>query len=80
MVRVLPSPLNMSDERVEKLMCNHSRRFDSLPQQTQNLKQGENINWFNLGKNNIQIYPLSCLFLICMKNKVIYRQNIHNIS
>ncbi|XP_077988979.1 elongation factor-like GTPase 1 [Glandiceps talaboti] len=35
----LPSPLEISEERVEKLMCSAGRRFDSLPQQTQDLKK-----------------------------------------
>ncbi|XP_067873831.1 elongation factor-like GTPase 1 [Heterodontus francisci] len=35
----LPSPLDIAAERVEKLMCVRSRRFDSLPAQTQALKQ-----------------------------------------
>ncbi|XP_078283410.1 elongation factor-like GTPase 1 isoform X2 [Rhinoraja longicauda] len=35
----LPSPLDITEERVEKLMCVRSRRFDSLPVQTQALKQ-----------------------------------------
>ncbi|KAM3626069.1 uncharacterized protein V6R79_022109 [Siganus canaliculatus] len=34
----LPSPLDMAAERVEKLMSVGARRFDSLPQQTQELK------------------------------------------
>uniref|UniRef100_A0A8C6S756 Elongation factor-like 1 n=1 Tax=Neogobius melanostomus TaxID=47308 RepID=A0A8C6S756_9GOBI len=35
----LPSPLEMSAERVEKLLSVGARRFNSLPQQTQELKQ-----------------------------------------
>ncbi|XP_067827713.1 elongation factor-like GTPase 1 [Heptranchias perlo] len=35
----LPSPMDIAAERVEKLMCVRSRRFDSLPAQTQALKQ-----------------------------------------
>ncbi|XP_072321106.1 elongation factor-like GTPase 1 [Eucyclogobius newberryi] len=35
----LPSPLVVSAERVEKLMSVGARRFDSLPDQTQKLKQ-----------------------------------------
>uniref|UniRef100_A0A672H227 Elongation factor like GTPase 1 n=1 Tax=Salarias fasciatus TaxID=181472 RepID=A0A672H227_SALFA len=34
----LPSPLDMAAERVEKLMSVGARRFDSLPEQTQQLK------------------------------------------
>lgn len=42
-VRKLPSPLSMSEERVEKLMCSQMRKFDSLPPETQNLKQCKNL-------------------------------------
>ncbi|XP_069767762.1 elongation factor-like GTPase 1 isoform X2 [Narcine bancroftii] len=35
----LPSPLDITVERVEKLMCTRSRKFDSLPAETQALKQ-----------------------------------------
>ncbi|KAL3866062.1 hypothetical protein ACJMK2_043403 [Sinanodonta woodiana] len=35
----LPSPLEMSEEKVEKLMCSQSRRFDSFPAETQKLKK-----------------------------------------
>lgn len=35
----LPSPLDMTEERVEKLMSVGARCFDSLPEQTQQLKQ-----------------------------------------
>ncbi|KAL4613288.1 elongation factor-like GTPase 1 [Arapaima gigas] len=35
----LPSPLDMAAERVEKLMCVGARRFDCLPQKTQELKR-----------------------------------------
>lgn len=37
----LPSPLDMAEERVEKLMSVGTRRFDSLPPQTQELKKGK---------------------------------------
>lgn len=36
----LPSPLDMAAERVEKLMSVGARRFDTLPEQTQELKRG----------------------------------------
>uniref|UniRef100_A0A8D0CLE9 Elongation factor-like 1 n=1 Tax=Scleropages formosus TaxID=113540 RepID=A0A8D0CLE9_SCLFO len=35
----LPSPLDMAAERVEKLMCVGARRFDCLPEKTQELKR-----------------------------------------
>ncbi|KAK3097670.1 hypothetical protein FSP39_011945 [Pinctada imbricata] len=34
----LPSPLELTEDRVEKLMCSQNQRFDSLPPQTQELK------------------------------------------
>ncbi|NXS70094.1 EFL1 GTPase, partial [Pandion haliaetus] len=34
----LPSPLDITAERVEKLMCVGARTFDSLPPETQELK------------------------------------------
>ena len=38
----LPSPLEMAEERVEKLMSGGLRKFDSLPQETRELKPGIN--------------------------------------
>ncbi|XP_007436022.1 elongation factor-like GTPase 1 [Python bivittatus] len=35
----LPSPLDITAERVEKLMCVGAKTFDSLPQETQDLKE-----------------------------------------
>lgn len=37
----LPAPTEVSSERVEKLMSVGMRRFDSLPEKTQQLKKGE---------------------------------------
>lgn len=37
----LPSPLDIAAERVEKLMSVGARRFETLPEQTQELKAGE---------------------------------------
>ena len=39
-VRQLPGAASMSEERAERLLCPLSRRFDSLPEQTQRLKHG----------------------------------------
>ena len=36
----LPSPMEIHNERVEKLMCSGLRTFDSLPAKTQSLKKG----------------------------------------
>lgn len=40
----LPSPLDMTAERVEKLISVGARRFDSLPEETQQLKKGSSVN------------------------------------
>ena len=37
----LPSPLQLSEERVERLMCSRSQAFQSLPHTTQLLKDSE---------------------------------------
>lgn len=37
----IPSPLDITAERVEKLMCVGARTFDSLPPETRELKSGE---------------------------------------
>ena len=49
-VSKLPSPLDVSPERVEKLLCPVSRRFDSLPTATQKLKHGKLHNPFFYGR------------------------------
>lgn len=36
----LPSPLEISESRAEKLMCTKDQHFDSLPPETQHLKNG----------------------------------------
>ena len=40
-VEKLPNPQEIGDERVEKLLCSELRTFDSLPEETQRLKNGE---------------------------------------
>ena len=40
-VEKLPSPLEITEDRIEKLMCSHGKRFDKLPQKTQQLKDGK---------------------------------------
>ena len=39
--RKLPSPLEVSEARAERLMCDSTKTFDSLPPSTQELKNGE---------------------------------------
>ena len=38
-LKTLPSPKDITSERAEQLMCSKAARFDSLPQETQNLKK-----------------------------------------
>lgn len=37
--QLLPSPLDLTETRVENLMCSRLRKFQSLPQETQKLKE-----------------------------------------
>ena len=63
----LPSPAEILSERVEKLMCSGVRTFDSLPDETQSLKDGELRRLFSL--SFLAIAPnLFCIFfyLICL--------------
>ena len=39
-VEHMPSPLNLSRERIEKLMCSSAKAFDSFPHETQLLCEG----------------------------------------
>jgi hypothetical protein len=39
-VTQLPNPKSLNTEKIEQLMCNKSRRFDTLLPETQQLKQG----------------------------------------
>lgn len=43
-VDLLPSPVEMSPERAERLICPRSMRFDELLNDTQQLKDGESPN------------------------------------
>lgn len=36
----VPSPVELKEEKVEGLMCSSALKFDVLPQETRNLKQG----------------------------------------
>ena len=40
-VEKLPSPLELTNERVENLICSKIKSFKGLPQATQDLKNGE---------------------------------------
>jgi hypothetical protein len=54
----LPSPLQMSNERVEKLLASRAHPFDTLPPATQQLKNGTNFGFSCLKK-------ISCLLGAC---------------
>jgi hypothetical protein len=47
-VEKLPSPLEISSERIEKLMCGGLRSFESLPDKTRTLKHGVCVNFHDL--------------------------------
>lgn len=58
----LPSPAEILSERVEKLMCSGVRTFDSLPDETQSLKDGELRRLFSLSFSAV-VPNLFCIFL-----------------
>lgn len=39
-IDVLPSPLEMTGDKVEHLICNKAKHFKNLPKETQLLKEG----------------------------------------
>lgn len=57
-VEKLPNPQEISDERVEKLMCSGLRTFDSLPEETQRLKNGECFLYLSLSFLDYGYSPL----------------------
>ncbi|XP_075966032.1 elongation factor-like GTPase 1 isoform X3 [Anarhichas minor] len=61
----LPSPLEMVAERVEKLMSVGARRFDSLPEQTQELKRA--FLQSSSGENDPVIVFVSKMFAVDTK-------------
>ena len=63
-VEKLPNPQEISDERVEKLMCSGLRTFDSLPEETQRLKYGECFLYLSLSLFWIMVIP-RCGWLVC---------------
>ena len=63
-VEKLPNPQEISDERVEKLMCSGLRTFDSLPEETQRLKNGECFLYLSLSLFWIMVIP-RCGWLVC---------------
>ncbi|XP_028439312.1 elongation factor-like GTPase 1 [Perca flavescens] len=61
----LPSPIDMTAERVEKLMSVGPRRFDSLPEQTQELKRA--FLQCSSGENDPLIIFVSKMFAVDTK-------------
>ncbi|XP_074515485.1 elongation factor-like GTPase 1 [Sebastes fasciatus] len=61
----LPSPLDVAAERVEKLMSVGARRFDSLPEQTQELKRA--FLQCSSGENDPLIIFVSKMFAVDTK-------------
>lgn len=44
-VEQLPHPRALNTDKIEQLMCNKNRRFDTLLPQTRQLKQGKILRW-----------------------------------
>lgn len=66
----LPSPLQLTEERVERLMCNSSQTFQSLPLKTQSLKDSEKLAVVHICRSSVNCNVLCvCLsfveFLSC---------------
>lgn len=53
-----PSPLDVTDERVEGLMCDHSVRFETLHPRTKALKQGLLVYQVFGGSNSLHSFRL----------------------
>lgn len=69
----LPSPLDMTTERVEKLMSVGTQQFISLPEKTQELKKGTHTR---LHFNCSACVPLSALLLRIILPAIEF-QNFH---
>ena len=75
-VRQLPGAASMSEERAERLLCPLSRRFDSLPEQTQRLKHGT-----SLAARALSITAqLKTLRYACVYEFNLYSQNLHTVA
>ena len=61
-VQQLPSPLNLSEERVEKLMCGATQTFQSLPHNSQVLKESKHRLATKVTQANIALSSQYILF------------------
>ena len=61
----LPSPLQLTPERVEKLMCSSAKTFDSFPRQTQLLKEGGFVCMSGYLSGYLSVLPI-CLAVYCL--------------
>ena len=59
----LPSPLQLTPERVEKLMCSSAKTFDSFPRQTQLLKKGGSVCMSGYLSGYLSVLPI-CLAVV----------------
>jgi ribosome assembly protein 1 len=59
-VEVLPSPLDVTKEKVEHLMCSKLKVFKCLPKETQELEKG--MHYFNIFVNRLSFLDLNVYF------------------
>jgi len=58
---LLPSPLEMSNDRIEKLLCSRNHSFAMMPPATQQLKHGRNILCIIILLSNIISVQYHCV-------------------
>lgn len=68
----LPSPFEISVERVERLMCSHGERLDTMPEATQSLKQ--NFLSCSTSSESPLIIYVSKMFLVDKKSLPEFKQ------
>lgn len=66
----LPSPNSLSEEKIEKLICSSAQRFDSLPPETQKLK--DCFVACSSGDDDPVIVFISKMFPVGFKTKLSY--------
>ena len=62
----LPNPLQLTPERVEKLMCSSAKTFDSFPRQTQLLKEGGSVCLSGYLSICLSVCLAICLSVYCL--------------
>lgn len=70
--KLLPSPKDLTDERIERFMCSNLTRFDSLPARTQELKKA-----FRECKSNDESPKIICVSKMISVEKKNLPENKH---